>query len=120
MAYAQWIRVAQWPRTNATLIRKDVSIAGARLAFDYQAGGRRFTGSEFRFGSEKSVAAALESYRPGTSQRISYNPVDPGELETILSYSWELFEAPVASGIFGLLLNFGGVGVYRWSYVTPV
>jgi hypothetical protein len=90
------------------------------LVFDYEVGGRRFTGSEVRLGSEKSVAATLASYRPGTSQTISYNPEDPGELETILSYDWELVEAPVASWIFGLLLIFGGVGVYRWSYGTPV
>jgi len=120
LAYGQWAKVAAWPRTSATLISKDISSAGARLVFQYEAGGRIFTGSDVRFGSEKSVRTALKSYEPGASERISYNPEDPGEVETILSYSWELFEGPISSGVFGVLFIFGGVGVYRWSYGTPV
>ncbi len=120
MAYSQWIRVAEWPRTNGTLISKDISRVGARLIFHYYAGGRRFTGLAFRFGSEKSVRAALEFYEPGTSQMISYNPKDPGEVETILSYSWEQFKGPVVFATFGVFLMFGGVSVYRWSCGAPV
>ena len=119
LAYGQWGKVAQWPRTNATLVSKDVFTAGTRLVFDYEVGGRGFTGSEVRLGSEKSLAVALESYKTGTSQRISYNPGDPSEVETILNYNWELFEAPVIAGIFGVLLIFGGLRVYRWSYQAP-
>ena len=89
------------------------------MYFDYEVSGRRFTGMGLRLGSEKSVRAAIESYEPGTIQTISYNPKDPSEIETILNYNWELFESPIASWIFGMLLIFGGVGVYRWSYGVP-
>jgi hypothetical protein len=90
------------------------------LVFRYEVGGRRFTGVGFRWGSEESVRAALASYELGTSQRVSYNPEDPGEVETILSYSWELVRAPAFFWIFGGFLILGGVVVYRWSYGTPL
>ena len=110
---------AEWPRTDATLITKDI-LNGEPDWFSNTRPGGKFTGSDVRLGTEKSVRAALKSYEPGTRQRISYNPEDPGEVETILSYSWELFAGPISSEIFGVLFIFGGISVYRWSYGTPV
>lgn len=107
-----WIRVARWPRTNATLMSKEISAAGARLVFQYEAGGRRFTGIALRWGSERTVRAALEAYLPGTVQRISYNPKNPGEVETVLSYTWELFRAPFAAAFLGAIFVVGGMVVY--------
>jgi hypothetical protein len=116
LAHSQWARVARWPRTDALLISKDISKAGARLVFQYEAAGRQSTGVGFRWGSEKTVRAALESYQPGTVQKISYDPENPGSVETILSYSWELFFAPISATVISVLLIAGGVVVYRWSY----
>lgn len=119
LAWEQWIKVAQWPRADAVLISKNISSVGARLLFRYEAGGQRITGLGFRWGSERSVRTALETYEPGTVQKISYDPEDPSHVETILNYSWELFEAPVAAAVLGLLFIAGGVAVYRWSYGFP-
>ncbi len=115
LAWDQWSRVAQWPRVDAILVRKEISTVGARLIFQYDAEGRRFTGLAFRWGSENAVRAALEGYEPGTVHRISYDPHDTSQVETILTYNWELFKAPVILIVLGLLLIFGGVTVYPWS-----
>jgi hypothetical protein len=115
LAYGEWIRVAKWPRTNATLVSKDISTVGARLVFYYEVGGRRISGLGFRWGSEKTVRTVLESYQPGTIQRVGYNPDDPSEVETILSYSWELFRPSSFGAGLGVFLIFGGIVVYRWS-----
>lgn len=114
-AWGQWSRVAQWPRADAILIRKELSPTGARLIFDYEVEGRHFTGQAFRWGSESAVGAALEAYEPGTVQRISYDPHDPAQVETTLTYNWELFRGSATGIVIGLLLILGGVMVYRWS-----
>jgi hypothetical protein len=116
LAWGQWVRVARWPRTDAILMSKDISSVGARLVFQYEANGQRFTGLGFRFGSEKTVRNTLEAYEPGTVQKISYDPEDPTQVETNLSYSWELFLGPVSAAVFGVFSVVGGVAVYRWSY----
>jgi len=116
LAWGEWITVAHWPRTNAILISKDISSVGARLVFQYEVDGRRFTGRAFRFGSEKTVRNDLEAYEPGTIQKISYDPEDPSQVETILSYSWELFKGSISAAVFGIFFVIGGVVVYRWSY----
>ena len=115
LACGAWARVAHWPRTNAILVRKEISWVGARLTFDYEAEGHRLTGVAFRWGSERTVRSALESYEPGTAHRISYDPDDPAQVETILTYNWALFKAPVSGIVISLLLIFGGAMVYRWS-----
>jgi hypothetical protein len=112
LAWDQWSRVAHWPRVDAILVRKEISTVGARLIFQYEAEGRRFRGLAFRWGSENVVRAALEGYEPGTVHRISYDPHDPSKVETILTYNWELFSAPVILIVLGFLLIFGGVVVY--------
>lgn len=120
LAHSQWVKVAQWPRANATLIGNDISGMGGRLVFRYDADGRQFTGSELRWGSEKKMRATLESYRPGTVHQISYDPSDPSEVNTILTYGWDSFSAPAIFAVFSLLLIFGGLVVYRWSYDLPL
>jgi hypothetical protein len=114
-AWERWSSVAQWPRADAVLVRKEISTVGARLIFHYEAEGRRFTGLAFRWGSENMVRATLQEYEPGTVHRISYDPHDPSQVETILTYNWELFRAPVMFIVLNFLLIFGGVVVYRWS-----
>jgi len=116
LAWGQWVKVARWPRANAILISKDISSVGARLVFQYEAKGQMFTGLAFRFGSEKAVRNTLEAYEPGTVQKISYDPEDPTQVETILRYSLELFMGSIAAAVFGILFVAGGVVVYRWSY----
>ena len=127
LAHLQWIKVAQWPRANATLISDDISgigdhisALGGHLIFRYDADGRQVTGAELRWGSEKKMRATLEAYRPGTTHQISYNPADLGEVNTILTYGWDLFSTPVIAAVFSLLLIFGGLVVYRWSYDLPL
>jgi hypothetical protein len=115
-AWSQWVKVARWPRANAILMSKEISSVGARLVFQYEAKGQRFTGLGFRFGSEETVRNALEAYDPGTIQKISYDPEDPTQVETILSYSWELFIGSISAAVFGIFFVVGGVAVYRWSY----
>lgn len=83
----QWVRMTRWPHVNAVLISKDISRGGARMMFQYEVGGYRVTGVGFRWGDANMVRAALESYEPGTVQRISYDPEDPRRVETVLSYS---------------------------------
>lgn len=117
LAWQGWTRVAQWPRANAILVRKDISTVGARLVFDYEVDRRHFTGVAFRWGSESAVRAALESYKPGTVHKISYDPHDPAQVDTTLNYGWELFKAPVSGLVIGLALILGGAIVYRWSIV---
>ena len=113
LAREQWTRVAQWPRVNAVLISKDISHVGARLIFQYEVRGQRLTGLGFRFGSEKNVRAALNSYKPGTLHLISYNPDDPGQIETVIGYNWELFRASICGATCGLIFVAGGAIVYR-------
>lgn len=116
LAWGQWVSVAKWPRTNAVLVSKGISSVGARLVFKYDIGGRRITGLGFRWGSDNAVRNDLRTYEPGTIQRISYDPDDPSQVETILGYSWDLFRAPIAAAAFGVLFVAGGAVVYRWSY----
>ena len=59
---------------------------------------------------------ALETYEPGTVHEISYDPGDPTQVETILSYGWELFVGSIYAAVFGAVFLIGGVVVYRWSY----
>lgn len=120
LAHQQWIKVAQWPRANATLIGNDISGMGGRLVFRYNANRRQFTGSELRWGSEKKMRATLESYRPGTVHQISYDPSDPSEVNTILTHGWDSFSGPAIFAAFCLLLILGGIVVYRWSYELPL
>ncbi len=115
LAWGQWITVSHWPRANAVLVSKDISSGGARLVFQYAVRGRQFTGHEFRWGPESAVRPALESYRPGTTQEISYDPEHPEDVQTILSYDWEGFKGPLVAAFLGLLLIAGGVSVFRWS-----
>ena len=51
-------------------VSKDISMVGARLVFRYQSRGQQITGVGFRWGSEEGVRAVLESYQPGTIQKI--------------------------------------------------
>jgi hypothetical protein len=118
LAWGAWIRVAQWPRADAVLLSKQISSAGARLVFQYEVGGKRFGGVAFRWGSEKTARGALVTYQPGTVQKISYNPEDPRQIETLLSY-WEPLRLPIFAITVGLLLIAGGVVTYRWSYGRP-
>ncbi|MGA2185310.1 MAG: DUF3592 domain-containing protein [Bryobacteraceae bacterium] len=113
MARDEWIRVAQWPRTYAILVSKHISPVGARMVFHYEVGGRRFTGLGFRFGSEKEVRTALESYEPGTMQRISYDPEDHGQVETNLTYNWNLFRPAVFSATVGAACLIVGILLFR-------
>ena len=115
LAWGQWTRVARWPRANAILVRKEFSSVGARLEFEYDVEGLHFTGVAFRWGSESAVRSALESYKPGTIHKISYDPDDPTQLETILNYGWDFFKTPIPGVAIGLALILGGVMVYRWS-----
>src|SRR6185312_6742674 len=97
-----------------------ISALGGHLIFRYDADGRQVTGAELRWGSEKKMRATLEAHRPGTTHQISYNPADLGEVNTILTYGWDLFSTPVIAAVFSLLLIFGGLVVYRWSYDLPL
>jgi|SRR5579871_5988965 len=97
LGWKQWIKVAQWPRTNAVLVTKDISTVGARLIFRYDVGGRQFTGTGFRWGRASALESALRRYEPGTIQTISYDPEDPADVETNLSFGWDLF----LGGVFG-------------------
>lgn len=115
LAWGQWTRVARWPRANAILVRKEFSSVGARLAFEYDAEGLHCTGVAFRWGSESAMRAALESYEPGTIHKISYDPDDPTQVETVLNYGWDFFKGPTSGVVIGLALILGGVMVYRWS-----
>ena len=112
----QWVRTTRWPRANAILTSKEISITGARLVFVYQASGQKFTGVAFRFGPEKTVEHELQAYELGTVQTISYDPEDPAQVETMLGFSWELFRGPVSAAALGLFFVVGGAAVYRWSY----
>jgi len=84
--------------------------------FRYEAQGQQYIGQAWRWGTPKAVEPALESYRPGTTREISYDPKDPEEIETNLRYNWEFFSVPAFSAIFGLALMAGSVSIYRWSY----
>jgi hypothetical protein len=83
------------------------------MVFHYEVGGQRFTGLGFRWGSEKEVRTALESYEPGTIQRISYDPEDHGQVETNLTYNWSLFRPAVFSATFGAACFIVGVFFLR-------
>jgi hypothetical protein len=117
-AWEQWVRVSQWPRANAILMSKTFSSAGARLVFHYEAEGRRFTGAGFRWGQERTMRPALESYSPGTTQKIGYDPHDPSQVETIIGYNWGLFKGSIVFAAPGLLLIAVGFAFYRRSYAS--
>jgi hypothetical protein len=108
----QWIRLTRWPHVNAVLISKDISRGGARMIFRYEVRGYQVTGLGFRWGDEKTVRAALESYEPGTVHRISYDPEDPRRVETVISYSWESVKSEVFGIALGALIIAGGVYNY--------
>jgi hypothetical protein len=114
-AWETYRRVAQWPRVDAILVRKEISPRRASLVFQYDVGGRPFTGRVLRLGSEDEMRAALERYEPGTAHRIIFDPQNPARVDTTLTHDWELFKAPVAFIALALLLTLGGVVVYRWS-----
>jgi hypothetical protein len=114
MAWKAWRSVARWPQTNAVLVSKHISRAGARLMFRYPVYGRTLTGVGFRWGSEASVEHALESYIPGTVHRIAYNPLHPSEVEPSLQFDY-LVQGPIAASLFAALFIIGGWAVFRWS-----
>lgn len=115
LTWDAWSRVARWQRVDATLVHKEISTVGARLVFRYEAEGHRFTGVAFRWVAPNAVRAVLADYELGTVHRVSYNPRDPSEVGTILTYNWELFRASVVVVLLGSLLTFGGGRVYGWS-----
>lgn len=111
-----WVKLARWPRVDATLVSKNISDVGARLVFSYYAGGYRITGVGFVWGPSASVRSALESWAPGTTQRISYDPADPSEVEPIHGYIWGTWGGSIAPAMFSALFWVGGVFAYRGSY----
>jgi Protein of unknown function (DUF3592) len=115
LAWLQWVKLSRWPQTDAVLISKEISEVGARLVLRYEVNGQRFTSIGFRFGSEQTVRNRMASIKPGTTQKISYDPTDPSVVEPILGSAWESFMGPLSSCVFGALFIAGGVIVYRWS-----
>jgi hypothetical protein len=115
MGRHQWQIVSQWPRTNGTLIDKEVSGMEARLLFRYEARGKTVLGSWLRWGSPKSLAAWLDTCTLGTSQTISYNPENPSEAVGDVGYNLELFGLPLWTAGIGALLVVGGLLVRRTS-----
>jgi hypothetical protein len=113
LAWVHWVIVPRWPQTNAVLLRKDISTAGARLVFRYPVYGLTLPGVGFRWGAEASVRTALESYTPGTIHRIAYNPEDPRQVETNLQYNWALFSGPICFAVFAAVVIGSGMLLYR-------
>jgi hypothetical protein len=111
-----WVKLARWPRTDAMLVSKNISDVGARLVFRYYASGHRVTAVGFVWGPPASVRSALEAWTPGTTQRISYDPLNPSELEPIHGYKWGTWGGSIANALFSALFWVGGLFVYRGSY----
>lgn len=105
-----WVKVTRWPSTNAVLVSRENLTGGANLVFRYQVGGRSYAGEAYRWGSDTAL------YEPGTVHQIKYDPDDPAEIQTVGSYNWELFRAPIPALVIGLVLIAGGAVVFRWSY----
>jgi hypothetical protein len=114
-AWETYSLVAQWPRVDAILVRKEISSGRASLVFQYEVGGHPCTGRVLHWGSEDKLRAALERYEPGTAHRIIFDPENPARVETDLTYDWEQLKVPVSFMAFNVLLTLGGVMVYRWS-----
>jgi hypothetical protein len=109
----EWIAVAKWPRTQAVLVREESLKTGARLTFRFKLGQQPITGIEYRWGGEEAIKK-LQSYTPGTTYTIRYDPDGP-DVSTILTYTWELFSAPITIISVALFLVIGGIVVRRWS-----
>jgi hypothetical protein len=106
-----------WPRVDAVM---EVSLSHfplSRLArvevrYRYETGGRRYTGSRWRYKlnadvpdmfvsrAAMEVGATVASYPPGSTARVAVNPSDPGEavLEPGISIDDQIF------AVFGLAL----------------
>ncbi|HET7439066.1 MAG TPA: DUF3592 domain-containing protein, partial [Nitrospira sp.] len=111
----QWLMISRWPRVNATVLSKDISTVGARLMFTYQLRGRRQYGVGFRWGSKQEVQDSLQTYKPGSIQAISYDPQDPSQVNTYLTWSWMAFRGIAYFAAFGVLFVVGGRAVWKWA-----
>lgn len=111
----EWIKLARWPRTNATLVTKEISGATARLVFRYDLRGRQLTGVAFYWGSQTMLRTSLESYEPETIHTIAYDPKDPRRVEMVPRFYGEALRLPIFEFLFGMAWAIAGVVVYRWS-----
>jgi hypothetical protein len=62
-----------------------------------------------------NIVLAVTAYEPGTVHIISYDPQDPAQVNTYLTYSWMAFRPAFAGAVLALLFIAGGVIVKNWA-----
>jgi ABC-type Na+ efflux pump permease subunit len=117
--YGRYVIFSSWPTVDAQVTKSEISgpirmqrgdrVYYTRIEFQFLADGKQFTASARDKSDNRSGAQMVaNTYSPGTHHTIRYNPANPNDIRFDVV---NMFETPVAVGIFGVAMLVIGL---RW------